>query len=96
MKLIHNFLFQASEMFFEIPNENQKNVVAMIKERHALHAVIFYPMKNPVVMYHVHRYFTEVELNRTFVETRMLQTAIKDMLPLLPEGTAPTFNIIIV
>lgn len=73
-------------MFFEIPREKQKNVVGMIKDRHALHAITLYPMKDPAIMYHVHRYFTEVELNRTFVETRMLQTAIKDMLPFLPEG----------
>jgi len=37
-------------------------------------------------MYKMHRYYTELELNRTFVETRTLQNSIKDMLPYLPDG----------
>jgi hypothetical protein len=73
-------------MFFEIPKEKRQNVLGLIKERHVVHAITLYPLSDPMVIYRVHRYYTELELNRTFVETRMLQTAIKEMLPLLPEG----------
>ena len=51
-----------------------------------LHAITLHPVTDPVVMYKIHRYLTELELNKTFVETRTLQNAIKDMLPYLPDG----------
>ena len=50
------------------------------------HAITLHPISDPVIMYKIHRYLTELELNRTFVETRTLQNAIKDMLPYLPDG----------
>lgn len=50
------------------------------------HAITLHPINDPVIMYKIHRYLTELELNRTFVETRTLQNAIKDMLPYLPDG----------
>ena len=48
--------------------------------------VSLHPVTDPRVMYKMHRYYTELELNRTFVETRTLQNSIKDMLPYLPDG----------
>lgn len=48
--------------------------------------ISLHPVSNPLLMYKIHRYFAELELNKTFVETRTLQNAIKDMLPYLPEG----------
>lgn len=48
--------------------------------------ITLYPVTDPLVMYKIHRYYTELELNRTFVETRTLQNAIKDMLLYLPDG----------
>ena len=48
--------------------------------------ISLHPVTDPLVMYKMHRYYTELELNRTFVETRTLQNVIKDMLPYLPDG----------
>ena len=48
--------------------------------------ISLHPVRDPLIMYKMHRYYTELELNRTFVETRTLQNVIKDMLPYLPDG----------
>ena len=73
-------------MFYDIPDEKRSDIVTLIKEKHANHALTLSSIHDPLVFYQVHRYYTELELNRTFIETRMLQTAIKEMLPMLPEG----------
>ena len=62
------------------------DVMKQIKERRVSRAVTLHPVSGPAMMYGIHRYFTELELNKTFVETRTLQTNIKEMLPYLPDG----------
>ena len=54
--------------------------------------ITLHPVTDPLVMYKIHRYYTELELNRTFVETRTLQNAIKDMLPYLPDGKSTNYR----
>ena len=44
------------------------------------------PIHNPLMMYQIHRFFSEMELNKTFIETRALQTAIRELLPYIPDG----------
>ena len=73
-------------MFYHIPKENQLNIVDLVKDRKLSHAITIYPVQAPLDMYHMHRYYTELQLNKTFVGTQILQTAIKDMLPYLPDG----------
>lgn len=80
-------LFQASELFYHIPKDSESNdIINLIKERRMSRVISLYPVTDPLVMYKMHRYYTELELNRTFVETRTLQNVIKDMLPYLPDG----------
>ena len=80
-------LFQASELFYHIPKGSEANeIINLIKERRMSRVVSLYPVTDTLVLYKMHRYYTELELNRTFVETRTLQNAIKDMLPYLPDG----------
>lgn len=78
--------YEASDLFYHFTQDDEDSVMSLIKERRMAHAVTFYPIKDPVIMYKIHRYLTELDLNRTFVETRTLQNAIKDMLPYLPDG----------
>ena len=87
MYLICSYFYQASEFFYLFAKADEASVMSLIKERRMLHAVTMHPVADPVVMYKIHRYLTELELNKTFVETRTLQNAIKDMLPYLPDGT---------
>ena len=85
--LILFHLFQASELFYHIPKDSESNdIINLIKERRMSRVVSLHPVTDPLVMYKMHRYYTELELNRTFVETRTLQNVIKDMLPYLPDG----------
>ena len=86
--MIHFFhLFQASELFYHIPKDSESNdITNLIKERRMSRVISLHPVTDPLVMYKMHRYYTELELNRTFVETRTLQNVIKDMLPYLPDG----------
>lgn len=80
-------LFQVSELFYHIPKDSESNdIINLIKERRMSRVVSLHPVTDPLVMYKMHRYYTELELNRTFVETRTLQNVIKDMLPYLPDG----------
>ncbi|EDO44753.1 predicted protein, partial [Nematostella vectensis] len=74
---------------FQIPKD--LSIPDILKDRRVLHATSIHPIRTPSVMYHVHRYFTELELNKTFVETRSLQTSIRDLLPLLPEEKHPSW-----
>ena len=78
--------FQASDLFYHLPKDNEPNIINLIKERRMSRVITLHPVTDPLVMYKIHRYYTELELNRTFVETRTLQNAIKDMLPYLPDG----------
>lgn len=78
--------YEASDLFYEFTENSEVSIMSSIKERRMSHAVTLYPIANPVIMYKIHRYLTELELNRTFVETRTLQNTIKDMLPYLPDG----------
>ena len=81
------YLFQASELFYHIPKDSESNdIINLIKERRMSRVISLHPVTDPLVMYKMHRYYTELELNRTFVETRTLQNVIKDMLPYLPDG----------
>lgn len=73
-------------MFYHFPEESESSIMSFVKERRTSHTVTLSPISNPVTMYKIHRYLTELELNKTFVETRTLQNAIKDMLPYLPDG----------
>ena len=73
-------------MFYHFPEESESSIMSFIKERRTSHTVTLSPISHPVTMYKIHRYLTELELNKTFVETRTLQNAIKDMLPYLPDG----------
>ena len=81
-----SYFYQASEFFYYFSKADEASVMSLIKERRMLHAITMHPVTDPVVMYKIHRYLTELELNKTFVETRTLQNAIKDMLPYLPDG----------
>lgn len=78
--------YEVSEFFYHFAKADEASVMSLIKERRMLHAITMHPVADPVVMYKIHRYLTELELNKTFVETRTLQNAIKDMLPYLPDG----------
>jgi len=81
------YLFQASELFYLIPKDSGSNdIINLIKERRMSRVISLHPVTDPLVMYKMHRYYTELELNRTFVETRTLQNVIKDILPYLPDG----------
>ena len=80
------FFSQASELFYHFSKDDEANIMSLIKERKLVHAITLHPINDPVTMYKIHRYLTELELNKTFVETRTLQNAIKDMLPYLPDG----------
>ena len=83
---IHCFFFQASDLFYQFPKDDEASIMNVIRERRMSRAVTLHPITNPLIMYKIHRYLTELELNRTFVETRTLQNSIKDMLPYLPDG----------
>lgn len=78
--------YEASELFYHFSKDDEANIMSLIKERKLVHAITLHPINDPVTMYKIHRYLTELELNKTFVETRTLQNAIKDMLPYLPDG----------
>ncbi|KAK3753256.1 hypothetical protein QZH41_004469 [Actinostola sp. cb2023] len=80
------FVNSVAEMFYQIPEDKRSDILSLIKERRIHRAITLSPLQDSLVFYQVHRHYTELELNRTFIETRMLQTAIKDMLPMLPEG----------
>ena len=86
-------LFQASDLFYHFPKDSSESeIINLIKERRMSRAVSLYPVTDPLLMYKIHRYYTELELNKTFVETRTLQNAIKDMLPYLPDGKIYIFT----
>lgn len=79
--------YEASDLFYHFPKDSgESEIINLIKERRMSRAVSLYPVTDPLLMYKIHRYYTELELNKTFVETRTLQNAIKDMLPYLPDG----------
>ncbi|XP_020615853.1 chondroitin sulfate glucuronyltransferase-like [Orbicella faveolata] len=79
--------YETSELFYHIPKDSESNdIINLIKERRMSRVISLHPVTDPLVMYKMHRYYTELELNRTFVETRTLQNVIKDMLPYLPDG----------
>ncbi len=45
-----------------------------------------FPMSSAKLMYYIHQYFTELELNWTFQETKEIQEKVKSLLPFLPDG----------
>ena len=79
-------LLQVSDMFYQVPKEHQSNIVILAKNHKLYHAITLSPVKDPQDMFKLHQYYTELQLNKTFVDTRAFQTSIKDMLPYLPDG----------
>ncbi|CAH3131074.1 unnamed protein product [Pocillopora meandrina] len=79
--------YEAEDLFYHFPKDTgETKIINLIKERRMARTISLHPVSNPLLMYKIHRYFAELELNKTFVETRTLQNAIKDMLPYLPKG----------
>lgn len=49
------------------------------------------PMFSAKLMYYIHQYYTELELNKTFQETKEIQEKVKSLLPFLPDGMLKFF-----
>ena len=48
--------------------------------------ISLFPMSSAKLTYYIHQYYTEVELNKTFQETKDIQEKVKSLLPFLPDG----------
>ena len=78
------------EFFVEVPdifrNPTSGSVRKWLETSFVSNAVSLFPISSDRLMYFIHQYYIERELNQTFQETKDIQAKIKSLLPLLPDG----------
>ena len=80
-----------NEFFAQVPkdleNPTADSVKKWLDESSTSKAVALFPVLTDNFMYYIHQYYIELELNKALQETKDIQTKVKSLLPLLPDGT---------
>lgn len=78
------------DLFVNVPkhieNPSANAVKKWLEEPSMGKVVSLFPISSAKLMYYIHQYYMEVELNKTIQETEEIQEKVKSLLPLLPDG----------
>ena len=78
------------QLFVEVPkslvNPTSTDVKSWLEKPPMGKEVAVFPMSSAKLVYYIHQYYTEVELHKTFQETKEIQEKVKSLLPFLPDG----------
>ena len=86
--------YKMEQLFVEVPKSMAYPTSVDVKEwlgkPQMGKEVSVFPMSSAKLMYYLHQYYTEVELQWTFQETKEIQEKVKSLLPFLPDGRFKT------
>lgn len=96
-RCLHNHLnlqctwnYEMEQLFVHVPKHLENPSASVVRkwlmDPSMGKEVSVFPISSAKLMYYIHQYFIEVELNQTFQETKDIQEKVKSLLPLLPDG----------
>ncbi|XP_007234628.3 chondroitin sulfate synthase 2 [Astyanax mexicanus] len=72
--------------YFEIEKDMEWKTMSVEENHHFQDALSVHPVSSPEQMYHLHRYFTKRELQKTYEEIKKLQAEIKNISHVAVDG----------